>query len=331
MWEAWDQVNEDDKKVEHTGQAEAAPVPTSPPLSSCSSIFKEREAEPPIAEQQPCVIDQQSPTTASSEQTKLTPISSLPSEYSCSSLFEESEKETTAAEHQAVIADQQTSTTAEMDAPLSDFEQNFLNISKEFEMMIEQDEKDFENMLRELGELEGTATHQIEQPIDQCETTHPVEQPVDHVETTHPIEQPVDQFEVTHPIEQPVDQVKATHQTEAVPKTLFVNTQPIHGSHGSQKATGDPQNGSELKMDVTSGCNSHNQRCDVPKEQSEHGLADLFGLTLEQIKSGVRNQKDPAGVRNTMVQKPKVSLPYMQMCNDGHTLTISNSLLQQVN
>jgi hypothetical protein len=44
----------------------------------------------------------------------------------------------------------------------------------------------------------------------------------------------------------------------------------------------------------------------VPEEQSEDGLAGLFGLTLDQVKSGMRNKK--ADLRNKMIEKSKVRL-----------------------
>jgi hypothetical protein len=95
---------------------------------------------------------------------------------------------------------------------------------------------------------------------------------------------------------------------KSAPKTMFVDAQHVETSHVPQKVIADFQYyGQHEMMDGDLALESNEHSYIVPNGQSEHGLAGLIGLTLDQAKSGMRNKR--AGVRNTMIEKPKVCLP----------------------
>lgn len=96
--------------------------------------------------------------------------------------------------------------------------------------------------------------------------------------------------------------------SKSAPTTMFIDAQDIENSQALQEVVADFQYHGEPEM--TDGVQAHesNEYSYVVTEgQSEQGLAGLFGLTLDQAKSGMRNKK--AGIRNTMIEKPKVCLP----------------------
>ncbi len=96
--------------------------------------------------------------------------------------------------------------------------------------------------------------------------------------------------------------------TKALSTTVSIDARHDQTSQVSPDVVSDFHYGGE--PEIMDGVMAHELNEIGQKEQSENGLAGLFGLTLDQTKSGMRNKN--AGVRNTMAEKPKVSLPQMQ-------------------
>jgi hypothetical protein len=189
-------------------------------------------------------------------------------------------------------------------------------------------------------------THKATKSLQQVEqSTHQV-QPIPQTQRLQLLEQPIHTFaqevqEVKEPVHQPfpLHQLQPAHQVNqpdycqpqnsfALQRTaefagsfnpvvehpsaaMFVERQRVQGTLGPQEAVADLQYGSELAMTQFMGHKSDNHSVFVPEGQYEEGLAGVIGLTLPQVKSGVRNKKAPARVRNTMIQKLKVFLPYI--------------------
>jgi hypothetical protein len=192
--------------------------------------------------------------------------------------------------------------------------------------------------------------HAEQQPVRPVDKAHqvkgpvvPVEQHVYRTQSAHSIKLPLDQPHL--PVYQPelVNQIShaglylpqnnldlqqgiknaqsmakmAVRASNAVnksaPKTILVDAQHVETPQVSQKVVADLQHYGELDMmDGVQAHESNENSYIEPKEQYKQGLAGLFGLTLDQAKSGIRNKK--AGFRNTMFEKPKVCLPEMHIC-----------------
>jgi hypothetical protein len=96
--------------------------------------------------------------------------------------------------------------------------------------------------------------------------------------------------------------------TKSAQSTMFVDGQDVETSHTPQKVVTEFQyHGEPEMMNGVQARDSNEYSYVVPEGQSEQGLAAFFGLTLDQVKAGMRNKK--IGVRNTMIEKPKVCLP----------------------
>jgi hypothetical protein len=208
--------------------------------------------------------------------------------------------------------------------------------------------------------------HAEEQTVRPVDTSHqvkelvnPVRQSVHQIQSAHPIKLPLGKLHLPVHQSQPVNQIhqpgldlpqnnaglqqgtkntrgmakKATRAskivTKSVPTTMFIDAQHVAASHIPQKIVADFQYYGEPEiMDGALAHESNEHSYIVPKEQSEHGLAGLFGLTLDQAKSGMRNKK--AGVRNTMIEKPKVCLRRIYMPERCSMLICSISRLQLI-
>lgn len=186
--------------------------------------------------------------------------------------------------------------------------------------------------------------HQIKSPVV------PVEQHAHQMQSAHPIKLPVDQPELVNQIshtglclpqnnpdlQQDIKNAQSMTKMAArasntvnksAPKTMLVDAQYVEIPGVSQKVVTDLQHYGELDMMDGVQVHESNENSYIdPKEQYKQGLAGFFGLTLNQAKSGIRNKK--AGIRNTMVEKPKVCLPEMHIClGDAQMLMYSTSPL----
>jgi hypothetical protein len=158
----------------------------------------------------------------------------------------------------------------------------------------------------------------IQDPVQQ------IEQPVHEVQQImREIENPVPLVKITHQAEYIMEEVQATQQSgilhteedavHFIDAFKPVNEQALHDEQAvpQMQTQASPDTLSDLENyrehEILDGILAHelnDHSYIVPEEQSEDGLAGLFGLTLDQAKSGMRNKK--AGVRNTMIEKPKV-------------------------
>jgi len=186
-------------------------------------------------------------------------------------------------------------------------------------------------------------TTQKDQPTQQAQLLHAEEQPVRLINAAQlvnksatNVEKAVPQIQSAHPINVPPCQLhvpmhpntkpdlqhgtkkgqgkakrasrSSTPATASASTTMFADVHHLQTSQGSPEALSGFQSYSE--PEAMDGVLAHElNQCSyiVPEEQSQHGLAGLFGLTLDQAQSRMRNKK--FSVRNTVIEKPKVCLP----------------------
>jgi hypothetical protein len=169
--------------------------------------------------------------------------------------------------------------------------------------------------------------HAEEQPVRLIDAAQQVNKSATHVEkavpqmqSAHPINVPRCQFHVPMAPNNKPDLQHGTKSAQGKAKraskasmpatasastTLFADVHHLQASQASPEAVSGFQSYSE--PEAMDGVLAHElKQCSyiVPEEQSQHGL---FGLPLDRAQSGMRNKK--FGVRNTVIEKPKVCLP----------------------
>lgn len=148
-------------------------------------------------------------------------------------------------------------------------------------------------------------TGQLHLPMHQPQGAYQIHQPSLYLPQNHP-----QLKQVTKKAQDMAKKsaVASTTVTKSAPTTLLVDAQLVRASHVPQMVVAGLQDcGEPEMMDGVLAHESNERSYIVTEEQSEYGLAGLFGLTLDQVKSGMRNKK--VRVRNTIIEKPKVCLP----------------------